>query len=328
MESLSEHLDFSALRAWVLSDGKAGHLNQSLGVADALGLTPEIIPLEARPLGKAFGFIDPRLAVKNMPALPYPDIVIGTGALTALVTRHIKMTNPRTFTVQLMSPRRDYWAYDVVAVPVHDGVPARPNIVHTLGAPNRLTPARLADAAARWRPAFANLPPRRLAVLVGGDSRRYSFTPEKAAAFAAAVTDLAKRHTLGLLVTVSRRTSSEAAAVLKEKLAGPGTFFWDGAGDNPYTGFLALADAMVVTADSVSMVSDACSVGGKPVYVFDMNAPELGKLGKLFDALKQQDRVRPLGAAWFDANPQPLADAQRVAGYARALFLRTRLALD
>jgi mitochondrial fission protein ELM1 len=326
VESLSEHLDFSALRAWVLSDGKAGHLNQSLGVADAMGLTPQIVILEARRFGNAFGFIDPRLAVKNLPPPPYPDVVIGTGALTALVARHIKMTNPRTFTVQLMSPRRDYWAYDVVAAPLHDSLPARPNIIRTLGAPNRLTPARLAEAAERWRPAFAHLPPRCLAVLVGGTSRRYAFTPQKAAALAEAVADLAKRQNMGLLITVSRRTGPEAAAVLKEKLGGPATFFWDGTGDNPYMGFLALADAMVVTADSVSMVSDACSVGGKPVYVFDMAAPELGKFVNLFEALKQQDRVRPLGAAWFNANPQPLADAQRVAGHARALYLRTRLA--
>ena len=46
-------------------------------------------------------------------------------------------------------------------------------------------------------------------------------------------------------------------------------FLWDGEGDNPYFGILALSDRLVVTGDSVSMVSEAAA-SGRPVAVFDL----------------------------------------------------------
>ena len=46
-------------------------------------------------------------------------------------------------------------------------------------------------------------------------------------------------------------------------------WIWDGSGDNPYMGYLALADVLVVTADSVNMVSEAAATG-KPVFVVDL----------------------------------------------------------
>ena len=54
--------------------------------------------------------------------------------------------------------------------------------------------------------------------------------------------------------------------ILRDTLAGDKNFIWDGAGKNPYFAMLGWADAILVTADSVSMLSDACTTG-KPVYL-------------------------------------------------------------
>ena len=62
---------------------------------------------------------------------------------------------------------------------------------------------------------------------------------------------------VGVAVTPSRRTDPAVTRVLAETLAPLGGYVWDGSGDNPYFGMLALADAIVVTMDSVSMVSEA-----------------------------------------------------------------------
>ena len=53
---------------------------------------------------------------------------------------------------------------------------------------------------------------------------------------------------------------------LTDALAPHGAWLWDGSGDNPYFGLLALADAIVVTADSVSMISEAVATAA-PVLV-------------------------------------------------------------
>ena len=72
-----------------------------------------------------------------------------------------------------------------------------------------------------------------------------------------------------LLVTPSRRTGDENTAALKSALKDAPAFVWDGEGDNPYFGILALSDYLVVTVDSVNMISEACATG-KRVYIYDL----------------------------------------------------------
>jgi uncharacterized protein len=72
---------------------------------------------------------------------------------------------------------------------------------------------------------------------------------------------------MGVFVTPSRRTGREVTAHLREDFAGRDGFaLWDEAGENPYFGLLALADRLLVTGDSVSMVSE-CLATGRPVHV-------------------------------------------------------------
>jgi len=102
-------------------------------------------------------------------------------------------------------------------------------------------------------------------VLIGGNNRVYRLTQARMAELADQLAALARRG-FGLMVTPSRRTGALGARLLEERLKGLPAFIWDGSGDNPYFGMLGLADAIVVTADSVSMVSEAAATG-KPVHV-------------------------------------------------------------
>ena len=74
-----------------------------------------------------------------------------------------------------------------------------------------------------------------------------------------------------LLVTTSSRTSDAATDALEEAITVPNAFYRYGAGDggNPYLGILAWADRLVVTGDSIAMLSEA-SATGKPVLMFDL----------------------------------------------------------
>lgn len=196
---------------------------------------------------------------------PWPDLLIASGRVSVPYAIAIRrLAAGRSFTVQIQDPRVAPGRFDLVVPPRHDHVNGA-NVIPTLGGLTRITPARLAAAAAEFSAALADLPRPLVAVLIGGSSAAYRMTP-------AAVTELAgqlgtlRAGGAGLAVTVSRRTGPQAAGYLREALAGEGVYFWDGVGANPYFGYLALADAIVVTADSVSMTSEACSTG-KPVYV-------------------------------------------------------------
>jgi len=140
--------------------------------------------------------------------------------------------------------------------------------VVTLGALHGVTPAALAAAAAIWGPRLEKLPRPRVAVLLGGGNRAYSLGEREGRKIAAALAALAAGGA-GLMVTPSRRTPPAGIAEVRAALAGHAAVVWDGTGDNPYLGFLALADAVLVTADSVNMVSEAAGTG-RPVHVIDL----------------------------------------------------------
>ena len=99
------------------------------------------------------------------------------------------------------------------------------------------------------------------------------------------------RTGFGLAITPSRRTGATAEQLLRERLAGLPAFIWDGAGENPYFGLLGLADAIIATEDSVSMVSEAAATAA-PVLLAGL--PGRSRRIRMFNELLIQDgRVRP-----------------------------------
>jgi mitochondrial fission protein ELM1 len=261
----------SAKTCWTLSDGNPGNENSCLGLAEAVGFEPEVKRIRPRAPWK---WLPPALWFNALGAPgpdgdrlvpPWPDLLIACGRLSVAPSIAIRRAAAKAcFTVQLLDPRMPAECFDLVAAPRHDRVSGE-NVIATLGALHRVTPERLAAAAARFAASIEHLPHPRVAVLIGGSSKRHRLTPETAAALG----DSLKALGAGLMVTASRRTGEANERLLRARLEGAATVFWDGAGDNPYFGYLALADAIVVTGDSVAMISEACATG-KPVHVYDL----------------------------------------------------------
>ncbi len=130
----------------------------------------------------------------------------------------------------------------------------------------------------------------------------------------------------GLLITPSRRTGDENMAILKAALAGCPAFIWDGAGDNPYFGMLALADALIVTCDSVNMISEACSTG-KPVHVLSLPAQgrrgnsERDKFARFHRRLESAGKIRFFKGAIENWSYEPLLEMGRVSALIRDAYL-------
>jgi hypothetical protein len=191
-----------------------------------------------------------------------------------------------------------------------------------MGAVHRITAARLAEGARRFGPQLASLPRPLVAVLIGGDNRVYRLSESRFAAFVDQLAVLA-RAGYGIAVTPSRRTGPAAERLLRERLAGLPVFIWDGAGDNPYFGLLGLADAVLVTADSVSMVSEAAATG-KPVHVVDLDGGS-AKFARFHAAMRAAGITRPFAGAIEDWRCAPPDDTARAATEIRRR-LATRLA--
>ncbi|MEE8173149.1 MAG: ELM1/GtrOC1 family putative glycosyltransferase, partial [Alphaproteobacteria bacterium] len=120
----------------------------------------------------------------------------------------------------------------------------------------------------------------------------------------------------GLLITASRRTPAPSFAALESALAGAPAYVWRGEGANPYLGFLALADAVLVTADSVSMVSDACA-SGKPVHILALAGRRSARFARFFDRLEAEGAVRPFTGTLDSWAYEPLNDCALAAGEIR-----------
>lgn len=313
---------------WVLSNGRTGTENQCVGLAEAVGLPFVVKQVRVRP---PWRWLPPRLWVRALRALapdsdplgpPWPDLVIACGRTTEAIAIAIRRKstaaaksggNP-SFIVYLQRPSSRRGAFDLLAPPRHDRVRGD-NVVETRGALNRVTAERLAQGAAVAAPMVKNLPRPLIAVLIGGTGNAYRMTEDAARALGRQLRRLTESGNAGLAVTVSRRTGAVNERILRRELENAPAVFWDGSGENPYFGFLGLADAIVVTADSVSMVSEACATG-KPVYVAEMPGGS-AKFRRFHNRLRSDGATRPFAGTVERWSSVALDDTARVAAVIR-----------
>lgn len=297
---------------WGLIDDRAGHASQVLGVVTKLGVPYALKRLEynalghlpARLLGATVRHVD---AARSAPlAPPYPSLVVAAGRRTLPVLRAIKRASPTTKTIYLMWPEVTA-DIDLIITPEHDGVTASEQVITTLAPLHAVTTETLVAARAEWAPKLAHLPRPYVGVFLGGKTKKGDYSASEWHDVIHRAQMLAGDGTL--LLTTSRRTPPEALEVARPLLRPPYLLHrWDQDKDNPYLGILALADALVVTGDSLSMCAEAC-MPGVPVFIYASRhvAPE--KHQKLHQALYDRGVAHPLnGAARIGWKPAATLD--------------------
>ena len=275
---MNEPLDRHRPRIWVLLGSRVGDNNQLLALAEALGL-----PFETRTMSYRRRWIrwlrlfpkDPflldRLSRRTL-SRPWPDLVIGIGRRSVAVARWIRRRNRgKTKIVRLGNPRADPKLFDLVLATPQYPVPERDNVIVL---PLSMGRHRSIDASpdeAQW---LDRLPRPHLLLSLGGVTRFWALASDTVADCAAR---LAKRAAAGggtLIIVGSPRTAPATVAEVKAALAGQP----DVALDPPvrFPVLLADADEHFVTADSVSMISEAVMTG-KPVGLVPVELDEEGR---------------------------------------------------
>ncbi len=324
----------------VLSDGKAGHVNQSRAVVEALReeraaagapaerfsvTTAEIryrsafrrrtltalalllqghVPFKRAWLDWALG----RTAAKELLAT-YADIVVSCGASLVAVNRLVSAAT-RSRSVVVMKPYLPPAQFDAVIAPKHDRMKAAPNVFETEGAPSYFDTAASREAVSRLETeAGANGRPK-IGLLVGGDADGVVFDPSL---FEKVLTDLvafAAQSGSVVLATSSRRTPAWADTLLKERLADRSlcpVLVIANEANRPgiVGGILGTSDTVLVSGESMSMVSEAVA-SGKPVVVFtpSRDARSKPKYREFLDRLERRGLI-------LRALPGSLAEALR-----------------
>jgi uncharacterized protein len=293
-------------RCWIITDGKAGMDVQARGVADALGVSYEMKPVAPTgihaalapwgPVGPSVRFGQPGTAF----APPWPDLAIATGRASIPYLRALRRrAGPQLFTVVLQDPKTGAGIADLIWVPAHDRRRGA-NVVTTLTAPHSFSPARLAALRAVTPEGVASLPGPRIGVVLGGKNGVYSFNDSDDDRLANALRSL-KNLGASFMITPSRRTHQRLLRAVDAATQGAPRWLWDGTGDNPYPVFLAHADGLIVTADSVNMCGEACATG-RPVYIFKPSGGS-SKFNRFHAGLAATGATRPL-PEHFDAITQ------------------------
>lgn len=313
---------------WVITDGKAGMDVQAKGVADALGLAFEIkhvAPSGLWKIASPWGPVAPseRFGDKaSRFAPPWPAVAIATGrAAIPYIRRLKKLAGPGTFTVVLQDPKTGPHTADLIWVPEHDRRRGA-NVMTTLTAPHSFTAERLAGLRADAPSEIRALPGPRIAVILGGKNGVYRFKDADDDRFRHAL------ETIGALgasfmITPSRRSHQRLIRAADEATRNHPRILWDMTGPNPYPHFLANADALVVTADSVNMTGEACATG-RPVWVFEPSGGS-AKFRRFHEALERYGATRPLPpevselARW---DYHPLQAAELIAREIESRWLR------
>jgi mitochondrial fission protein ELM1 len=273
------------LKVWAVSDGRAGIQNQVLGLAEAVARSrpphSQSASLYRHGVGRWPQVLNfaPRQLLREPLIPPWPDVWIAAGRATLPLSARVRRWSGGThFVVQVQDPR---WA----AAPLrpgrgaqHDSV-AGPNVVEITGSPHRVTPERLAEAAAQFAPRLDRFPRPRVAVLVGGRSKAFDLPADHAAALAERVAATTRDAGGSILATFSRRTPEPARAAMSAAWSDLPGWIWEGEGPNPYFAFLAAADAILVTEDSTNMAVEAASTG-KPVHILPLpgGSPKFARL--------------------------------------------------
>ena len=315
--------DLPMSSCWIVTEGLTGLQNQAIGLAQALGL-PYVLKEVKKPKG-LWQLLSPD---RHDFTPPWPDMLISCGRQSGPVSAAIRRASEnKTFTVHIQAPFMDPKQFDVVIAPAHDKLRGE-NVFVTQGSIHHVSTEKLDRAAEHFRPLLASLPRPLISVLVGGKNRNQNFSTVSAHDFARKLFLAATSTGSGLAITTSRRTGVENEAILRQQLSGIPSYFWEGTGENPYLGLLALADVIIVTSDSVSMISEACSTG-KPVYIYELPNGRHTRHSQLFggkrhkqfyESLIQRGIARPFAGTTDTWKNTPLEETLKAAQFVQKRF--------
>ena len=292
----------------ILTDGKAGHENQSKALARALGCEYEIVEVAFRSkFAKVLSYLFDRVGIRTqalwkfvpkvfastepLPPLPepfQPSAVLGTGSGTFYAAKSLARACKAKCGVVLYPRGYDLASFDCVLAPAFDNPKAAPNVIEI---PANLVAADEAFYEKGVAPFRERHEPKGegVAVIVGGPNKCSTMTPEWMKSrldeiFAARTADTE------FWVTTSRRTPPEVEAVVD-------SYPWDYrllySKDhfNPIPAFVKLAKKLYVTAESTGMLSEACTFGTAEVVALDNLNPGPHKFRRFVENLRRDGYV-------------------------------------
>jgi len=221
---------------------------------------------------------------------PWPDLIITIGRRPSMVALWIhEQSKGHTRIVLLGKPSGGLEPYDLVIASGEIQLPPLPNVLPITLPLMRASESAVADAVGGWRPRLADLPRPLVAILIGGPTGPFVFDASVAERLVQVATEVVTDMGGTPYLTTSRRTPSALVDALRAGLpAGAQLFQWTpGAIENPYLALLGLADGIMVTGDSISMMVEVAQLR-RPLAIFPLPVGRLGALDQVWRTLSRR----------------------------------------
>jgi mitochondrial fission protein ELM1 len=274
-------------RLLILSDGKPGHLNQSIAFAKHLGYDYDVVPVRFRNrAAKALSYLADRLHL-SLDQLFHCEA--GGGGYKAVVSAGSETYYPNRViakqrgikSVAIMLPQGYRYDFDLIVAQQHDNPPEQKNVISL--------PINLAYVEPQGL-VTAEESRKYVSFIIGGDSKQGRLEPELLRHQLTQIFELFSAYDFWL--TTSRRTSEDVEKVLRE-------FDWSWAvyfseeQVNPIPDFISQSDYLFLTSDSSSMISEAVSSGTAYVEILSSSSQQSagGKFSMMLDSLLKSGAV-------------------------------------
>jgi len=240
------------------------------------------------------------------------DIIISCGRKSVIPSIHLKNTsNKKVFNIHIQDPKVNLSNFDFIVAPEHDSINGE-NVISTKGAIHYLTENEINENK-NYLNSFIKKDERKIWTLImGGPTKYYDYSTKNMKHIFTLLDRLLKKYAFQLVVIPSMRTPKDIIQYAKEFFGENHTVIID-VDKKAYLSALAIAENIIVTCDSSSMISEA-ALTGKPIYVANISPKKNDKRFQKFRNLfRELNITRNLGEEIENWNYQKLDETNRVA---------------
>ena len=302
------------LKGILLTQGMHGMISQVEGLAKALDIdfthhTVELnnfwkmVPPKVTPISQS---VYKKIDHENF------DVIISCGRKSVIPSIHLKNnSNKKVFNIHIQDPKVDLKHFDFIIAPEHDSIKGQ-NVISTKGAIHYLTENEINENK-DYLNSFIKKDERIIWTLImGGPTKYYDYSTKNINEIFKTLSELSKKHNFQLVIIPSMRTPTNIIQYANDYFGDDHTVIMD-VDKKAYLSALAIAQNIIVTCDSSSMISEA-ALTGKPIYVASIlpkkNDKRFQKFRNLFRKL---NIIKNLGEEIEDWNYEKLDETNRVA---------------
>lgn len=296
------------MKIWALVDSRIGSSKQTESLAYALSSDVSIKRIEYNKFicipnflrFKKAGIDFSKSSELLVQEKNVPDMIIFGGRRLAglalyLQSRYKRKFNKNIKLVSILNPNYSFKKFDYVVLPAHDSVNFEKynNIIKINGSICKIDDTKLQNEMNAWHDELKDFKRPYYVFMVGGDIKNRKFNAEKLGVLINNLSKKINEINGTLFISTSRRTSKECIEAIKQNLKCLNYFYeWNKKSiKNPYYAFLANSDVMIITGDSISMISESLTIK-KPTFIYAPDDSVDEKHMKFIDNLVNEQLIK------------------------------------